>query len=66
MANDIQKSIENTVNEVVKNSKDYLDEVPVKEAGDRVTEFVKKYPIPSIVGGFVVGMLIGKIFKSRD
>ena len=66
MASDIKKTVEDTVNDVVKNSQKYLDQVPVQEASDQVTNFVKKYPIPSIVGGFVVGIVIGKIFKRRD
>ena len=66
MASDIKKTVEDTVNDVVKNSQKYLDQVPVQEASDQVTNFVKKYPIPSIVGGFVAGIVIGKIFKRRD
>lgn len=63
---DIKKTVEDTVNDVVKNSQKYLDQVPVQEAGDQVSSFVKKYPIPSIVGGFLAGVIISKIFKRRD
>lgn len=68
MANDMQdikKTVEETVNDVIKNSQKYWDQVPVQEASDQVTDFVKKYPIPSMVGGIVIGVMLGRVFKRR-
>ena len=64
---EIQKSVDDIVNDVARRGQEYLDSSQVQEVRARVEKLVRDYPMITLAGGMFLGIVLGKLFSSgRD
>ena len=62
-----EKSLNSAFNELTGMKTADLEDLEkrLKEAKEKTTEFVRKYPLTSVAIGIGVGFLIGKLFSKK-
>ncbi len=68
MDKDIIDSLNNELEDVIEEGRDYLDEADLKEKFNEAKTdaelLIRKHPIQSVLVGAVAGYVLGKLFRS--
>ena len=68
MGKDIIDSLNNELEDVIEEGRDYLDEADLKEKFNEAKTdaelLIRKHPIQSVLVGAVAGYVLGKLFRS--